>query len=86
MGVNFEKENFQNASDTINAKTSALICASIIDSMISNSATNYQKEMNCQANKNTVSSKINETTKTSFIIGNAKSDLTLKVNIIEHYK
>ena len=84
--INLQKDNFQNATDTILAKTNSLNCAAIIDSIISNSAEKYNLELNCDANKNKVNSKVNEITKTSFIIGEIESGATLNVIKYEHYK
>jgi len=84
--INLQKDNFQNATDTITAKTNSLNCAFIIDSIISNSAEEYALELNCDANKNKVNSKINQITKSSFIIGEIENDSTLNVIKYEHYK
>lgn len=84
--INLQTENFQNAKDIILAKTDSLICASIMDSIVSNSAEKYITQINCTAIQNTVSSKINSTTKSSFIISSAESDSTLSVIKYEHYK
>ena len=54
--------------------------------MISNSAKEYNSELNCTANKNTISSKSENISKNSFIIGEANSGATLSVKIYEHYK
>ncbi len=84
--VNLQKDNFQNAIDAITAKTNSLNCTFLIDSIISNSANNYSSELNCTANKNSVSSKSNEITKTSYILTEATSDITLTVTKYDHYK
>jgi len=84
--INLQEENFQNATNTIIAKTNSLNCAFIIDSIISNSAEKYNEELNCTANKNIVNSKINKADRNSFIIGEASGGATLSVNTYEHYK
>ena len=86
QSINLQKDNFQNATDIIFAKTNSLNCAFIIDSIISNSATEYTSELNCTANNNTVNSKIKNTDRNSFIIGEAISGANLMVNKYEHYK
>lgn len=84
--INLQQDDFQNATNTILAKTNSLTCAFIIDSIISNSANEYTSELNCTANKNLISSKSKNVTKTAYIIGEANSGVTLSVNTYEHYK
>jgi len=84
--INLQQENFQNATNAILTKTNSLTCAFIIDSIISNSAENYTDKLNCNAHKNVVNSKTNQTTKNSFIIGEVISEENLNVIKYEHYK
>ncbi|MDD3085477.1 MAG: hypothetical protein PHY04_00385 [Candidatus ainarchaeum sp.] len=84
--VILQEKNFQNASDSLNAKTNSMKCAFIIDSIVSNSAKQYNKEINCNAIENKITSKTNNKTKTTYIITNAKNEQQLEVNNFEHYK
>jgi len=84
--INLQGENFQNATNILNAKTNSLNCAFIIDSIISNSAKEYNDKLNCTAKENIVNSKVNNADRNSLIIGTATSGLTLSVDTFEHYK
>ena len=53
------KENISKADNQIEAIITAQKCASIIDSVYSNTATEYQKEINCTVEANITTSKIN---------------------------
>ncbi|MGI6589079.1 MAG: hypothetical protein ACOX1V_00225 [Candidatus Iainarchaeum sp.] len=81
-----QEKNFQIATDSLNAKTNSMKCAFLIDSIVSNSAKQYNKEINCTALENKITSKTNNKTKTTYIITNATNEKELEVDKFEHYK
>lgn len=81
-----EEKEFQKTAEMITAKTNSLKCAFIIDSLISNSTKQYSQELNCSANENQVSSKINNETKNTPILTKAKNTPKLEIEYFEHYK
>lgn len=85
-GVNLTRVNFELINNSLNAKTSSMKCAFVIDSIISNSATTYTESLNCDANNNQVSSTKNNQTKKTFILTQSENQFNLVVKKIEHYK
>ena len=83
--VNETRKNSESAIDTINAKATALDCAGIIDSIITNSANTYLGELNCGAEGEKITATQNGKTKTAQIIGKAKKEAGLEVEIKKHY-
>jgi hypothetical protein len=84
-GISEVKENLEKANNQLEAIITAQKCASIIDSIYSNSATEYQKEINCSVEEDTIISKVNTEEKKSQIITTAKNEKELKVEMLEHY-
>lgn len=73
------------AQKSLEAKTTALSCSGIIDSILSNSSNDYSKTINCTAEQSTVSASAGTATKTARIIGNANKEIEFHVETIKHY-
>ena len=84
--INEQKTNVFDAANSIKAKTSALICGAILDSMFSNSANEYIPSINCKTENNLLSSTQKNKTKTAYSIANTKKETYLEVERLEHYK
>ena len=83
--ITSERDAAADAMDSLEAKTGALACASIIDSIYSNSAEGYEKEFSCGAGDRNVSMAVRRKTKTVPIITSAKKALSLEVETLAHY-
>ncbi|MFA6064721.1 MAG: hypothetical protein WCW44_03205 [archaeon] len=84
--VNEQKINVEGVINSTNAKTNALECASIIDSMFSNSAEEYTAELNCGANASEINYASEGKIKTAKILTTVSKTTLLEVKILEHYK
>lgn len=84
--INEQKNNVIEASDSLKAKTSALICGAILDSLFSNAANEYTENINCKTQNNVLSSTQKNKTKTAYSIANTKKETYLEVEKLEHYK
>jgi len=84
--VNDQKTNVLEANDSIKAKTNALICAAVIDSMFANSASDYSGNINCKTQNNALFATQKNKTKTAHSIASTKKDTYLEVEKLEHYK
>lgn len=84
--INEEKNNVLETSDSIKAKSTALSCGSILDSMFSNSAEEYTQSINCKTQNNVLSSTQKNKTKTAYSIANTKKETYLEVEKLEHYR
>ena len=80
-----QKDLAMDVGDSIKAKTGALSCAAMIDSMYSNSAHGYEKGFFCTAKDTNVSMTSGRKTKTVPIITSATKTLFLEVKTLEHY-
>jgi len=84
--INEQRENTTQALNSTSAKTKALECSSIIDSMFSNSAEEYAGELKCNATNSMVNYTQVDKTKTANILTTANKTTVLEVKILEHYK
>ena len=84
--VNEQKMNVEGVINSTNAKTNALECASIIDSMFSNSAEEYNNELKCGGNGSEVNYNAQGKTKTAKTLTPINKTTLLEVKILEHYK
>lgn len=78
----------KNSEDTINvlsAKSAALECAGIIDSILTNNANNYLQELKCDVQGQIISATQNGKVKNTQIIGNAKKNILIVVETKQHY-
>ncbi|MFA5931254.1 MAG: hypothetical protein WC821_03000 [archaeon] len=84
--VNEQKQNSQEAINSINSKTSAIYCGSIVDSMFSNSASGFSGGLNCEASGNKVTATVAGKEKEYYTLTQTKKEPFLEVKILEHYK
>ncbi|MEI7961757.1 MAG: hypothetical protein WCI04_05470 [archaeon] len=83
--VNQIQKDSTEAHFSINAKISALNCAGIIDSIISNSANSYSDEIGCIPEGKIVKATINSKTKTASILGKARKNPLFEIEVKKHY-
>jgi|GEM_PF-1059005 len=80
-----QNENIQQAHYLIEAKFQAQKCASIIDSIYSNTATKYEKEIKCNLKDYTTTATIEGKTKQSYAITTTENEKELRVKTLDHY-
>jgi len=86
LGVaNDQNNSLKETTDSINAKTTAMGCAAIIDSMFANSAQMYEGKNDCTIEGNKTTAKNGVKTKSFEIITNARKDSISEVELLEHY-
>ncbi len=83
--INYVQEDYSQANDTLTAKTQAISCATIIDSIYSNSATTHNEELNCLTESYNVKSTHNNKTKESQTTTETINELTIEVKTLDHY-
>ncbi|MFA6269275.1 MAG: hypothetical protein WCW13_04255 [archaeon] len=83
--VNEERKISQEVNYSLNAKTNAITCGAVIDSMFSNSANEHNGTLDCKIEGNVVSGASNSKTKTFLTITKAKKNTQIEVEILEHY-
>lgn len=84
--INEQKQNSEEAINSINSKTNAIYCGSIVDSMFANSASEFNGNINCVANGNKVTANVAGKEKEYYVLTQTKKELFLEVKILEHYK
>jgi len=84
--INEQKINVEEALNSTNAKTNALQCGAIIDSMFSNSAKEYISELKCEANGQELNYSKEGKIKTAIVLTPVNKTTLLEVKILEHYK
>lgn len=83
--ITYVQEKYFETNSTISAKTQAISCASIIDSIYSNSATTYNGEINCTTEKINVKATHEKKTKESQTTTETINELTIEVKTLDHY-
>lgn len=83
--VNESRKASVGAIDSLNAKTTALGCAEIIDSMVTNSASTYANEIGCVPQGTIVKAVENGKEKTGQILGYATKNPYFEVQVEKHY-
>lgn len=80
-----QNENIRQANNTIEAEFEAQKCASIIDSIYSNTATKYTSIIKCTLKDYTTSTTIEGITKEGYAITSTENEKELKVTPLDHY-
>ena len=83
--VNETQKASNDTIDSLKAKTTALACAGIIDSMITNSAHYYTSEISCAPEGKTVKATQNMKDKNASILGQAIKKPIFEVEVEKHY-
>jgi len=83
--INEMQNDYNESSDILRAKTQAINCAAIIDSIYSNSATTRDAELNCLAERFEVKAKYNNKTKESQTAAETANELAIEVKTLDHY-
>ena len=83
--VNEQNDGITNAVEGIAAKTTALDCASIIDSITSNSANQYLEKFKCKLEKNTAKTTIGSQTKQAQTIVETEQNFGIQILGPKHY-
>jgi hypothetical protein len=83
--VNEERAYSLEAFNSLDAKTSAITCGAIIDSMFSNSAEEYHGKLDCTIDGTNISATSSSKTKTFTTITSAVKNATIEVKMLEHY-
>jgi hypothetical protein len=83
--INSQSENSKNAALSAKAKSAALNCAAIIDSIASNSAIEYSKLLNCESEGNRLSANENGIIKSAAAIIETENKDKLLLKINQHY-
>jgi hypothetical protein len=80
-----ENETFMSISKITQTKTESLICATIIDSIYSNTGKSYSKDITCLPESNKLISKNGAIQKETYSITTAEKKIKIEVKILEHY-
>ncbi len=83
--INYEKTQLESAFNLVKAKTEAVKCATIIDSIFANSSLEYSDEMSCIVKENEITYSINGQINNAQSIAKVESQNNLKVETNEHY-
>ncbi len=80
-----EKETIFEINNIIETKTNSVICATIIDSIYSNSAKTYNEKISCIPESNKLISKKETTQKESYSITTSEKTNNIEVKTLDHY-
>ena len=84
--ISVENTNAESAQNSLQAKTLAIKCSSIIDSMYSNNSQNYLNSLECNGTEHTVTSTVDNSTKMAQTIPKVEKKTLLEVEMLDHYK
>jgi hypothetical protein len=83
--INAENKEIYEMENGINAKITALNCATIIDAIASNNAEEYGKKIECKTEKNTIKATTEGKTKQAQTIVETEKDYGMQIKKTEHY-
>lgn len=72
--INAENNSIQHAASQVTAKTKALNCSAIIDSIYSNTAAQYSKQLECTGDTHLITAEEKGTPKNAWIITTVKKE------------
>jgi Ca2+/H+ antiporter len=84
--INEQNIFLEEGTDSIKSKTNAVSCATLIDSLFSNSAEEYEDDLECLIQEDKTISKIGLKEKSFEIITRVVKNSNSEVETLEHYK